>query len=273
MLTPLRRVFEQRDQALAQLRAIAEKRNSPLVQSHGGSVDWDGALRQAIHDKDPYQEFIASPLPYDAQEDWGGENMSIVRLVSEYQPNLIIEVGTWKGCSAMSMCKTLRNLGIKPTIICVDTWGGIAPWLEKYATSTSIPLFLTYWKSSVADIAKESSWPGYLSAYDQFMSNVIHRGMTEDIVPFPIDGRLAVKWFLSNHVKAHLIYIDAAHEYEDAIVDIPNYWQLVQAPGVLMGDDFHPMWPGIMKAVHEFAMANNLKFTVDGNTWSIRKDQ
>ncbi len=40
------------------------------------------------------------------------------------RPVAIIEVGTWKGCSAIGMAKVAKECNVEVKIICVDTWLG-----------------------------------------------------------------------------------------------------------------------------------------------------
>jgi hypothetical protein len=78
----------------------------------------------------PYDVARVSTLPYNAQEDWGRDSQLLRTVVQRARPRLIVEVGTWKGCSAMAMCNALRTVNIDSTIVCVDTWGGLQAWLE-----------------------------------------------------------------------------------------------------------------------------------------------
>jgi len=40
--------------------------------------------------------------------------------VEEYSPDLIIEVGTWIGASAINIAHLMRNHGIEWEVICID---------------------------------------------------------------------------------------------------------------------------------------------------------
>lgn len=61
------------------------------------------------------------------------------------------------------------------------------------------------------------------------------------------------------------VYIDACHTYEYVKKDIELWWPKIKTGGILAGHDFHEGdWPGIVKAVKEFAESNNLEIHTTG---------
>ncbi|KAK3261712.1 hypothetical protein CYMTET_29389, partial [Cymbomonas tetramitiformis] len=73
-------------------------------------------------------------------------------------------------------------------------------------------------------------------------------------------------------VTADLVHIDAAHEYDDVMQDIRLWWPLIEPGGLLMGDDYTIWWPGVVRAVNEFAAENNLQVYVDADVkWFYHK--
>lgn len=48
-----------------------------------------------------------------------------------------------------------------------------------------------------------------------------------------------------------IVYIDASHEYEHVKQDILHWLPKVKKGGFLCGDDYHPTWDGVIKAVDE----------------------
>ena len=76
--------------------------------------------------------------------------------------------------------------------------------------------------------------------------------------------------------EADFIYIDASHEYEDVKRDIKLYENLLSPGGYLFGHDFLPRWPGVVKAVLEFAVENHftlLRNPVDPIIWVLKPRQ
>ena len=74
---------------------------------------------------------------------------------------------------------------------------------------------------------------------------------------FHIDG---AKWATSNQVRTDfdLVYIDDDHKYAavkrwlDLFIDVP----------IICGDDYHPLWPGVVQAVDEHVAEHKFKLTV-----------
>lgn len=60
-------------------------------------------------------------LPLDLGEAWFNKNnrMKLTEFISTLRPNNIIEVGSWKGRSAIEMAKLIQSWG---KIYAVDTW-------------------------------------------------------------------------------------------------------------------------------------------------------
>jgi len=73
------------------------------------------------------------------------------------------------------------------------------------------------------------------------------------------------------------VYIDGNHSYEYVKKDIENYYDKLKPGGLLAGHDF-TMAPsnvdddsGVIEAVVEFAVKNNLKFRVEDSDWWLNK--
>lgn len=168
------------------------------------------------------------PLKADVQ-GWNSEHGIFKELIARVNPKVIIEVGTWKGASAIAMAKLSDA-----KIYCVDTWLGSVEFWAHLADTKERDLMLKN---------------GYPTIYNQFLSNVIHAGLQDRIIPVPNTSQNAAKILEYHNIKADLIYIDASHEYEDVKADIENYGKLLNLGGVMFGDDFS--WPGVFRAVSE----------------------
>lgn len=46
-----------------------------------------------------------------------------------------------------------------------------------------------------------------------------------------------------------IVFIDAAHDYENVKKDIRLWWPLIREGGMLVGHDFNHKWPGVERAV------------------------
>ena len=69
------------------------------------------------------------------------------------------------------------------------------------------------------------------------------------------------------------VYIDACHEYENVKSDIEYWYKKIKIGGYLGGHDYVYSWSGVIKAVDEFVLKNNLdlKKNLSGSDWLIKK--
>ncbi|MCS6958990.1 MAG: class I SAM-dependent methyltransferase [Pseudanabaenaceae cyanobacterium SKYGB_i_bin29] len=208
-------------------------------------------------DKSPYEDFPYLDYSCDLQ-GWGSTVTVFERLISQLLPKLIIEVGTWKGASAIHMVDILKSHGIVCPVLCVDTWlGGLEVAKDNPISYLGVTVPRRY---------------GYSQLYFQFLANVMHRQAQNYIVPIPLHAVAAFKLLLYWRVSADLIYVDASHEEEDVYADLSNYWQLLRSGGVLLGDDYpDPRFPGVYAAVNRFAKENNLEIQSEGNKFWFKK--
>jgi predicted O-methyltransferase YrrM len=170
-------------------------------------------------------------------QGWGQDSPIFEHVISTYRPSRMIEVGTWKGASAIRTAGLMKRYGIAgPQLICVDTWlGSVELWLDtRFLPSLALKF-------------------GRPELYNTFMTNVLRAGHADVIVPFPVDTSTAAKFFLLKCLQADAIYLDASHEYQDVAADLVAYWKVLRPGGVFIGDDYLDCWPGVVQAVHEFA--------------------
>lgn len=186
-------------------------------------------------------------LPEDLH-GWNGRDDIFWQLIQQTNPVNIIEVGTWKGQSAITMARLVQN-GCK--IFCVDTWLGA---LEFMGGTGERDLMLKN---------------GYPRVYYQFLSNVIHNNCQDIIIPVPQTSTIAARWFKRQGIRAELIYIDGSHDEPDVYDDLCNYYDL--CTGVIFGDDWRH-FADVERAVTRFCKERNITFeVVDDNFWVIKK--
>ncbi len=209
-----------------------------------------------IHHANPYDNFNFQDYPLDLQ-GWGSQDPNFRKLIDELQPKLILEVGTWKGGSAIFMGEYVREKNLDCKIVCIDTWLGAVEFLtDKNDPERYISLGLRN---------------GYPSVYYQFLANVMHQGLQDIIIPFPQTSVLAARFLMLNNIQADMIYIDASHDEKDVYDDINNYWNILKEGGVIFGDDYDEFWPGVKLAVNNFVIDNNLEILFTDRQWIIRK--
>ena len=192
--------------------------------------------KKIIHGgKDPYEGFDHTKYELDLQ-GWCNPEF-FKKMIKKHRPKTIIEVGTWKGKSAIAMAEALKSEGLKDSkIICVDTFLGATEF-----------------------IAKEDEDPkrglrrvnGYPTIYYQFMANVVKTGHQDMIIPFPQTSTNAARFFSYGSDEFDMIFIDGSHEYDDVVDDLDNWSALLRDGGVLCGDDYCEYWDGVRQAVDE----------------------
>lgn len=189
-----------------------------IKEAENSLVDlgWAERIKKILyHNSDPYSN--VNLLPLDLQ-GYNSQSKAFDILL-ELKPKLIIEVGSWKGASAIYMAKILKNIGHTDfEIVCVDTWlGSVEHWFDRVSH----------------DLFK-------IDIYQQFLSNVIHEGLTDIITPFRIDSVNAAEYFRIIEAVPDFIYIDAGHDYLSVKNDLFLYSSLLKPGGHLVGDDwFH----------------------------------
>ena len=216
--------------------------------------DFRGRVRPLLHRRDPYDGFPYRDYPFDPA-GWGGESAAFAEVSGEVRPDRIIEVGTWKGASALTMARATQDLGLDAEIICVDTWlGALEFWTDLEDVDRHGALELRF---------------GYPTVYPRFLANVCHAGFQDRITPFPLPSAAAARWFSLRGITADLVYIDGSHEEEDVYDDLVAYWDLVRPGGRLLGDDWG--WDGVRLAVERFAREEGLAVRHRHDKWELAR--
>jgi len=194
-------------------------------------------------------------LPEDLQ-GWNGDSKVFKNLIDNINPKVIIEVGTWKGLSAITMAEHIKHTNKSTKIYCVDTWLGAVEFWSSHKSTPERDLLLKN---------------GYPNIYYQFLSNVVHRKVEDIIIPFPNTSHIGYLYFKHQNIRADMIYIDASHEEFDVYYDIKRYMNILNINGVIFGDDYKH-WEGVKKAVDKYAYENDLDVELlENNFWVLKK--
>ena len=87
----------------------------------------DEILHKIWRDVDPYAN--TPKLPPDIQ-GWNSTHRYLTDAIDHRRPDIVIEVGVWKGASVLTMARRMRDIGCDGVVIAVDTWRGSAEhWL------------------------------------------------------------------------------------------------------------------------------------------------
>lgn len=200
-----------------------------------------------------YSDLDVDGFELDLQ-GWGAEHPIFERVLLDVRPEVLVEVGTWKGASVLHMHALARKHGLGTSFICIDTWLGSA---ENWIKPEPRP-----------NMNLEGGHP---TLYRQFIANVIACEAAESIYPIPIASTAGARLLHGLGVSADAVYVDAAHEQEEVALDVELFWRVLRPGGVMFGDDYHPHWSGVVKAVDRFASEQGVPVDVDQGKWLLRK--
>jgi predicted O-methyltransferase YrrM len=177
-------------------------------------------------------------LPFDPH-GWFGNAQHLEPLLKVKPAKIVVEVGSWLGCSTRFLATTVPDDGI---VYAVDTWAG-SPQEAVHMQDPRLP---------------------YL--YQLFLSNVKHAGLASKIVPFRMKS-VEASWALN--VIADLIYLDGAHDTESVIQDIRHWYPHLDEDGIMCGDDW--LWDTVRAAVVECAGDLGVQVRAVDNFWWYEK--
>ncbi len=120
------------------------------------------------------------------------------RICNLTSPQVIVEVGVWKGASAVYLAGCLKRAG-SGVLFAVDTWTGALEFWNRRITQ------------GAPDPQRDLHWHhGLPSIYFTFLSNMVHKGLQDYVVPFPVTSRLAAEFFAEKGMQADNVHVDAA---------------------------------------------------------------
>ena len=172
--------------------------------------------------------------------------------MAEVRPNVVVEVGTWKGASLLRMHRIARELGLDCQFVCIDTWlGSSEHWLNPKERH---------------HLRLEGGRP---ELHRQFVFNLIASDAT-DVFPLPMTSVAAAEVLHALGIQADLVYIDAGHSEREVAADLECYLPVLRPGGVLFGDDYHPSWPGLVRSVDAFVREHRLELELERPVWIAR---
>lgn len=211
------------------------------------------SLSNLLFGQDPYDGF--QPIFKEPEfQNWNSTHRALTLLVKQYKPRVIADVGVWKGMSAYTLATAQRSVRTDGYLIAIDTFLGSPE----------------HWTRDRPDVHASLRFKnGRPNLYDIFMSNMVLTGMQGRVFPLVQTSDNAASIMRKNNIRPDLVHIDAAHEYNAALHDIENYYDLLNKGGVMIGDDWN--WFSVAKAVVHFADKTGLKVEIDHPKWWIQK--
>jgi predicted O-methyltransferase YrrM len=190
----------------------------------------------------PYVGLELNEHPDDMQ-GWASTDPVFEEVISKVKPKLLVEVGSWKGASAIHIAKLMKQYCDKDArLICIDTWLGSPEHYLYPDDPTRRP-----------SLRMKN---GYPQLYYTFLCNMVRQKVDDVVIPLPQPSINAANILKSLGLRPDFIYIDAAHEYQPVLGDCRAFWPLLSDSGVLIGDDFISH-PDVTKAAHDFSREVN----------------
>ena len=162
------------------------------------------------------------------------------RLLEGRTLKTVIEIGSWRGDSTVYFAKRARAFG--GMVYAIDQWN---------------------WAEGAEGLGIEGLRPPDMTAYQQFLSNMLNAEVSDTVVPLRMSSTEAA---LSLECPpADLIYVDAGHTVTQCYMDIISYHPRLVKGGLICGDDFD--MSSVARAVELSARALSVPFGHSGHIW------
>jgi SAM-dependent methyltransferase len=212
-------------------------------------------LMRRIHGTNIYAGF--TPGLTEDRQGWNSHHPAFEEIIRNLRPDIVIDVGVWKGTSTILLADLLKRYRVPGAVIGVDTFLGN----------------LEHWDRTSGFAGLMQFRFGRPLLYEQFLSNVVHADAQDRIVPLAQTTTIAAMLLAKIGVQAGLIHIDASHDYEDVLNDARLYWDILAPGGFLIGDDYNQDWPGVIEAADEFAAEKSVPLMNSPPKWIVRKPE
>jgi predicted O-methyltransferase YrrM len=160
----------------------------------------------------------------DLPQGWFNHGPQVLALLDQHKPQVIVELGTWLGASAIAMARSVRRWG--GTVTCIDTWAG---------------------ELNDAGGSPDGKSPLMLLSCAR---NMVQAGVSASVRLIPATTVSAAQWWT---LPIDFLYVDADHSYRGCLEDLHAWLPHVTRHGLLVGDDYgHPRYPGVQAAWDEF---------------------
>ena len=208
--------------------------NTPLTQQ--------ATVMRRLYQGDVWQGYTPGARLEQQVEGWNGTHPVFKQLLETAPNQIFVDVGVWKGSSTIFVANLMRQGGMDGCVIAVDT-------------------FLGSFEHNIGGRKWFERHHGRPDLYERFLQNVFHAGLTHLVVPLPQTSLTAATLLQHTKIAPGIVHLDAAHDYRSVLHDIEAYWPLIARGGHLVGDDYDPTWPGVVRAADEFSARVGIKLS------------
>ena len=180
----------------------------------------------------PLASSVAAPEAMkDLPQGWFHHGRKILELLETHKPKVCVELGSWRGASAIAMARVVRQW--KGTVTCVDTWTGDA--FSGGVTESRV---------------RPPNMVG------EIVTNIVEADVAASIRLVVAPTVEAAKWW---NEPIDFLYIDADHSYAACLADLEAWVPHVRPGGLIAGDDYgNPTFPGTRMAWNYFELERGL---------------
>lgn len=173
---------------------------------------------------------------------WNSGNANFAALVPQDKNKLCLEVGSWTGGSAKTICSLLDP---SSCLICCDTFlGSVEHFVEK---QIAVPKFQH----------------GRPALFEMFIKNTEEH--KDKILPLQLTSSVVYDIFKHYNLSIDFVYIDGDHARAVVKEDVLRYYSLLAPGGVLLGDDY------AIEGVKAGLEDTGLDYTMEHGQFIIRK--
>jgi predicted O-methyltransferase YrrM len=189
-------------------------------------------------------------------QGWASQHHYLTEAMESERPGLVVEVGVWKGGSTITMAKKAQELNLDCVVLAVDTWLGA-------------------WEHWTGDFYSDLKFEaGYPTMFYTFSSNVRSLGLTDFVLPLPLDSVNASFVISTLNMPIDVLHVDGGHNYSAVMADLNCWWPMIRPGGLYIGDDYFMdgiMWGEVKQAHDEFFGQLSLPIENTGGKCRIRK--
>lgn len=174
--------------------------------------------------KDPFQGF-AEKYDVDKEKDlhdlfaWNSQHEYLHDSLDKTKGSWILELGVWKGGSAIHLAKKLKEKG-EGVIVCLDSWLGCQLLFNHNGVQSSLK----------KDFGRPEIWKS-------FYANVIYHDVQNYILPIHLDSISGLRLLNGKHRNGYKFYFDVVH-HDATHVSPYLYNDLIEIKDLVL-DDSH----------------------------------
>jgi predicted O-methyltransferase YrrM/lysophospholipase L1-like esterase len=178
------------------------------------------------------------------------EDFKVLEMLSSKIPSnaRLVEIGTFCGRSAAK-------------------WASLLPEATIYTIDSNLDCVVT------TEFLQQNAAEGDVHLYTGTIRNIVALVLQHYPNVVSIEARSTEIIALDN---LDLVFIDGSHTYEAVLKDLEHWYPRLSPTGIISGHDYLPLsWPGVIKAVDEFATKNQLKvnLTPGSCVWFLSKPE